>query len=186
MHRKSCLIPILKHAIIYIFLCKNGFSCIMIPNKVFRNFHQCWQTLSYILLSDPWDRLKTNNNTCCQYIGCIEGHVTLSLRRCELTSLRRHIRRHLSIWRTSTSLLNGDSFVKIKRWRPKGMQEKESVMVVWCRKKNPSLGITVWHHSAKPRDAKQCPSDGFFYPHLTLVKDSFIISLIKTKHGFWA
>ena len=37
----------------------------------------------------------------------------------------------------------------------KGMQEKESIMVVWCRWKNPSLGITVWHHLAKPRDAKQ-------------------------------
>ena len=29
-------------------------SCI--PDKVSRNFHQWWQTLSYISLSDPWDR----------------------------------------------------------------------------------------------------------------------------------
>ena len=26
----------------------------------------------------------------------------------------------------------GDSYVKIKRWRSKGMQEKESIMVVRC------------------------------------------------------
>ena len=29
-------------------------SCI--PGKVFCDFHQCWQILSYIPLSDPWDR----------------------------------------------------------------------------------------------------------------------------------
>ena len=29
-------------------------SCI--PDKVFRDFHQCWQILLYIFLSDPWDR----------------------------------------------------------------------------------------------------------------------------------
>ena len=75
------------------------FSCI--PDKLFRNFHQCWQILSYIPLFNPWDRQKTNNNTCCQYIGCIGGHVTLSLRRCKLTSLRCRIRLQLSIWRTS-------------------------------------------------------------------------------------
>ena len=38
--------------------------------------------------------LKTNNNTCCQYIGCTGGRVTLSLRCWKLTSLRRHKRRH--------------------------------------------------------------------------------------------
>ena len=79
------------------------FSCI--PDKVFCSFHQCWQTFSNIPLSDPWDRYKTNNNTCCQYIGCIGGHVTLSLRPCELTTLRHHIRRQLSIGRTWTLLL---------------------------------------------------------------------------------
>ena len=45
-------------------------------------------------------------------------------------------------------------------------------MVVWCGYKNPSLGITVLHHSAKTRDDKQWPSDRFFYPHLTPMKDS--------------
>ena len=56
------------------------------------------------------------------------------------------------------------------------MQEKGSIMVVRCWEKNPSLGITVWHHSAKPCDAKQCPSDRFSYPHLTLMKDSYKLS----------
>ena len=35
------------------------------------------------------------------------------------------------------------------------------------------LGITVWHHSAQPCDAKQWPSDGFFHPHLTPMEDSY-------------
>ena len=37
----------------------------------------------------------------------------------------------------------------------KVVQEKESVMGVSGRKKNPSHAITVWHHSDKPRDARQ-------------------------------
>ena len=80
----------------------------------------------------------------------------MSLRRWELTSLRRHIRhQHGGCQRIGTSLVNGDSCVKIKRWRSKGMQEKESVIVAWHGQKRPSLGITVWHHSAKSCDAKQ-------------------------------
>ena len=55
------------------------------------------------------------------------------------------------------------------------MKGKENTMVVWCRYlKNPSLGITVWHHSAKSRDANQWPSDGFFYPHLTPMTDIYM------------
>ena len=49
----------------------------------------------------PVGKIKTNNNTWCQNSGCIGGHVTRSLRRWELTSLRRQIRCQLSIWRTS-------------------------------------------------------------------------------------
>ena len=45
---------------------------------------------SYLILIPPVGQIKTNNSTCCQYTGCIEGHVTLTL--------RRHIRQ-LSIWR---------------------------------------------------------------------------------------
>ena len=56
--------------------------------------------LYYKLTNEPKGsgELKTNNNTGCQYIGCIGGHVTLSLRSWDLTSLRCQ----LSIWRTST------------------------------------------------------------------------------------
>ena len=46
--------------------------------------------------------VNTNKNMICQYIGCIGGHVTLSIRRYRLTSLRRHIWRQLLIWWTST------------------------------------------------------------------------------------
>ena len=72
---------------------------------------------------------KKNTTTYCQYTGCVGGQVTLSLRRWELTSLRRHIRRQLSIWRTSTWLVNGASYLKIKCWRSKDMQENESVRI---------------------------------------------------------
>ena len=48
-----------------------------------------------------------------------------------------------------------DWFMATPTLKSKGMQEKESIMVVWCVSTNPPLGITVWHHLAKPRDAKQ-------------------------------
>ena len=59
--------------------------------------------------SDPVGQIKKKNNTCCQYIVCIRDYVILSLKdvlswrhwRFELTSLRRQIRRQLSIWRAS-------------------------------------------------------------------------------------
>ena len=60
-------------------------------------------------------------------MGCIGDDVTLSVRRLELTSLRRHIRRQIQNGgrqRIGPGLVNGVSFVKIKRWRSKGMQEK--------------------------------------------------------------
>ena len=55
-----------------------------------------------------------------------------------------------------------------------------------CMKKNLSwlFGVdrkiwtsgSLWHHSAKPCDAKQWPSDRFFYLHLTHMKDSYILA----------
>ena len=59
---------------------------------------------------------KNEYNTCCKYVGCIEGNVTtcMSLRCWELTSLRRNIRLQFSILRTSTWPVNGDSYVNIK------------------------------------------------------------------------
>ena len=38
---------------------------------------------------------------------------------------------------------------------------------------NPSLGITVCHHSASFKMPNGDPVDGFFYPTLTLMIDSY-------------
>ena len=55
------------------------------------------------------------------------------------------------------------------------MQEKESIMAVQWELKIPSLRITVRHHEAYPRD-------GIFNPHLTIIKDSFILTCrVQTK-----
>ena len=56
----------------------------------------------------------------------------------------------------------------------KGTQEKESIMGVRERQKNPSLGITVWHHSASLVMPDSNPRDGFFCLPLTHIKDSDI------------
>ena len=49
----------------------------------------------------------------------------------------------------------------------KGVQEKESIIDVRVRQKNPSLAITVWHHSANPVMPESDPPDGIFLsiPH---------------------
>ena len=49
----------------------------------------------------------------------------------------------------------------------KGVQEKESIMGVRGRQKNPSLAITVWHHPARLVMPNSDPRDGFFYLPLT-------------------
>ena len=38
--------------------------------------------------------------------------------------------------------------------------------------------VTVWHHSAEPRDIcqKNDPWDRFVHPHLTLMSDSYILA----------
>ena len=53
------------------------------------------------------------------------------------------------------------------------MQEKESIMVVRCELKIPSLGITVRHHSASLVLPNSYPRDGIFSLHLTTIKDSY-------------
>ena len=60
------------------------------------------------------------------------------------------IKRHsnvITIWRTSaiseTELLKESLLSEMK-----GVQEKDSITGVRGRQKNPSLAITVWHHSA--------------------------------------
>ena len=55
------------------------------------------------------------------------------------------------------------------------MQEKESIMVVRCRLKIPSLGITVLHSSVSLVMPNSYPHDGIFNPHLTTIKDSYTL-----------
>ena len=55
------------------------------------------------------------------------------------------------------------------------MQEKVSIMGVWCGYKNPSLGITDRHHSASLVMPTSDPRDRFFYPHHTHMKDTYIL-----------
>ena len=61
------------------------------------------------------------------------------------------------------------------------MQEKESIMVVWCELKIPSPGITVWHHPASLVMPNSYPRDGIFNLHLTTIKDSY--NLIHGRIG---
>ena len=48
-------------------------------------------------------------------------------------------------------------------------------MVVRCKLKIPSLGITVRHHSAILVMPNSYPCNGIFNPHLTTIKDSYIL-----------
>ena len=60
-----------------------------------------------------------------------------------------------------------------------GEQEKESIICVRVGSKNPSLVITVCHHSASLLMPNGDPRDEFFYPTLTLIVDSYIILLFQ-------
>ena len=55
------------------------------------------------------------------------------------------------------------------------MQEKESIIVVWCRLKVPSLRITVRHHSASLAMLNSYRRDRIFNPQLTAIKNSYNI-----------
>ena len=57
------------------------------------------------------------------------------------------------------------------------MQEKVSIMGVWCGQQNPSLGITVRHRSASLVMPVSDPRDRFFYPHHTPMKDAYMYIL---------
>ena len=52
------------------------------------------------------------------------------------------------------------------------MQEKESIVVVWCELTIPSLGITARIHSASIVMPNSYPRDGILNPHLTTTKES--------------
>ena len=53
------------------------------------------------------------------------------------------------------------------------MQERVSIMGVWCGQKNLSLGITVRHHSASLVMPISDHRDRFFYPHHTPMTDTY-------------
>ena len=53
------------------------------------------------------------------------------------------------------------------------MQEKESIMALWCELKIPSLGITVRHHSASLMMSNSYPCDGIFNLYHITIKDSY-------------
>ena len=56
-----------------------------------------------------------------------------------------------------------------------GEQEKESIICVRMGLKKPSLAITICHHSASIVMSNSDPRDGFFYPTLTLMIDSYTV-----------
>ena len=62
----------------------------------------------------------------------------------------------------------------ILKYKNSGEQEKESIIRVRVGLKNPSLEITVCHHSASLMMQNGDPRGGFFYPTLTLMIDSII------------
>ena len=53
------------------------------------------------------------------------------------------------------------------------MQEKESIMAVWCKLKVPSLRITVRHHSTSLAMLNSYRRDRIFNPKLTAIKNSY-------------
>ena len=55
----------------------------------------------------------------------------------------------------------------------KGVQGKESTMGVRGKQKNPSLAVTVWHHSASLVMPDSDARNGFFYIPLTPMIDSY-------------
>ena len=62
------------------------------------------------------------------------------------------------------------------------MQEKESIMVVRCELKIPSLEITVRHHLASLVMPNSYPRDGIFNSHLTIIKDSYRADDLKFSY----
>ena len=72
----------------------------------------------------------------------------------------------ITIWQTSA--INVTALLKTLRSEKKGVQEKESIMGAKPRQKNPSLVVTVWHHSAS---LDSDPREGYFYLHLTPMID---------------
>ena len=79
----------------------------------------------------------------------------------------------ITIWQTPTNEVT--ALLKHLRSEMKGMQEKESVMGVRGRYKNPSLASTVWYHSASLVMPDSDPWDILFYLPLTPMIDPYIL-----------
>ena len=58
------------------------------------------------------------------------------------------------------------------------VSKKTNPLLILCEdgQKNPSLAITICHHSASLMMPIGDPLDGFFYPTLTLMMDSYNIA----------
>ena len=91
----------------------NSLSCI--PDKVFRDFHRGRQTWSYIPLSDPWGRQKritarvVYRRSSDSFVQTLGVDIIATLHNTSAFNM------------ASTLLVNGDSYVKIKRWSSNGM-----------------------------------------------------------------
>ena len=65
-----------------------------------------------------------------------------------------------------------EAYFEIKK-KISGEQEKYTIIRARAGKKNPSLEITICHHSAYLVMPNGDPRDGFFYPTLTLMIYSY-------------
>ena len=64
------------------------------------------------------------------------------------------------------------------------MQEEESIMVVWCKLKVPSLRITVRLHSASLAMLNSYRRDRIFNPQLTAIKKKLKIKKMYNVRTF--
>ena len=66
------------------------------------------------------------------------------------------------------------SIKSIKKCQIEWYARKESMVVVQCRLKILSLGITDWYHLASLMMLNNYPHDKIFNPHITTINDSYI------------
>ena len=103
-----------------------------------------------------------------KYIGCIGTHAHGP----QVMSLLCQSDVIITFRISAYSGTSGSLFLRINVVS-NGEQEKESLIRVRVGKKNPSLVITVWHHSASLVMPNSDPRDRYFYPTLTLMIDSY-------------
>ena len=68
-----------------------------------------------------------NNNTCCQYICCIGRNSVIKTNGVDVIG-----RSHATFNITDVSVVEHDSLMVTPLLKSKGMQKKESIMIVWC------------------------------------------------------